>query len=63
VSFSLRELSHFIALGCLNCKIDKVNGVIETNRPDTKNAHYQLTIKQGDHLLNRIQKLSRVINL
>jgi 26S proteasome regulatory subunit N7 len=58
-----RELSHFIALGRLNCKIDKVNDVIETNRPDTKNAQYQLVIKQGDHLLNRIQKLSRVINL
>lgn len=60
---SLRELSHFIALGRLNCKIDKVNGIIETNRPDIKNAQYQSTIKQGDHLLNRIQKLSRVINL
>jgi len=58
-----RELSRFIAAGRLNCKIDKVGGVIETNRPDTKNAQYQSVIKQGDNLLNRIQKLSRVINL
>jgi len=58
-----RELSRFIAAGKLHCKIDKVAGVLETNRPDAKNALYQATIKQGDFLLNRIQKLSRVIDL
>lgn len=58
-----RELSRFISAGRLNCKIDKVGGVVETNRPDSKNAQYQAVIKQGDILLNRIQKLSRVINL
>jgi len=57
------ELSRFIASGRLHCKIDKVGGIVETNRPDAKNAQYQSTIKQGDLLLNRIQKLSRVINL
>uniref|UniRef100_A0A6N2MRJ9 26S proteasome regulatory subunit RPN7 n=1 Tax=Salix viminalis TaxID=40686 RepID=A0A6N2MRJ9_SALVM len=54
------ELSRFIAAGKLHCKIDKVAGVLETNRPDAKNALYQATIKQGDFLLNRIQKLSRM---
>lgn len=58
-----RELSRFIAAGKLHCKIDKVAGVLETNRPDAKNSLYQATIKQGDFLLNRIQKLSRVIDL
>ncbi|CAH3151112.1 unnamed protein product [Porites lobata] len=58
-----KELSRFIAAGRLNCKIDKVGGVVETNRPDHKNWQYQATIKQGDLLLNRIQKLSRVINM
>jgi len=58
-----RELSRFIYLGRLNCRIDAVGGVIETIRPDTKNAQYHNTIKQGDLLLNRIQKLSRVIHL
>ena len=29
---SSRELSRFIAAGRLNCKIDKVGGVVETNR-------------------------------
>eukprot|EP00850_Spirogloea_muscicola_P010720 SM000064S19742 [mRNA] locus=s64:210500:212551:+ [translate_table: standard] len=58
-----RELSSLIAAGRLNCRIDKVAGVLETNRPDAKNALYQATIKQGDLLLNRIQKLSRVIDI
>ncbi|KAF9164973.1 26S proteasome non-ATPase regulatory subunit 6 [Actinomortierella ambigua] len=58
-----RDVSKFIAAGRLNCVIDKVNGIIETNRPDAKNAQYQQTIKHGDILLNRVQKLSRVINV
>jgi len=63
VKFIDKELSRFIAAGKLNCKIDKVGGIVETNRPDSKNYQYQAVIKQGDALLNRIQKLSRVINL
>uniref|UniRef100_H2Z8K8 26S proteasome non-ATPase regulatory subunit 6 n=1 Tax=Ciona savignyi TaxID=51511 RepID=H2Z8K8_CIOSA len=63
VDFIDRELSRFIAVGRLHCKIDKVGGVVETNRPDTKNWQYQETIKKGDLLLNRVQKLSRVINI
>jgi len=63
VQFIDKELSRFIAAGKLNCKIDKVRGIVETNRPDSKNYQYQAVIKQGDALLNRIQKLSRVINL
>ncbi|CAH3151120.1 unnamed protein product, partial [Porites lobata] len=37
-----KELSRFIAAGRLNCKIDKVGGVVETNRPDHKNWQYQV---------------------
>jgi len=62
-AFIDKELARFIAAGRLNCKIDKVGGIVETNRPDSKNSQYQAVIKQGDALLNRIQKLSRVINL
>lgn len=57
------ELCSFISAGRLNCKVDKVAGVVETNRPDAKNALYQTVIKQGDLLLNRVQKLSKVIDL
>ncbi|KAI1285467.1 26S proteasome non-ATPase regulatory subunit 6 [Halotydeus destructor] len=63
VSFVDQELARFIAAGRLHCKIDKVNGIVETNRPDSKNYQYQACIRQGDILLNRIQKLSRVINI
>ncbi|GMP42440.1 hypothetical protein CsSME_00012189 [Camellia sinensis var. sinensis] len=52
-------LIEFLISGKLHYKIDKVAGVLETNRPDAENALYQATIKQGDFLLNRIQKLSR----
>lgn len=55
------DLARFISAGRLNCSIDKVNGIVETNRPDLKNARYEQTIKQGDVLLNSLQKLSRVI--
>jgi len=57
------ELCRFIANGRLHAKIDKVGGIVITNRPDSKNAQYQTCIKQGDILLNRVQKLSRVINI
>nr|QBH73995.1 26S proteasome non-ATPase regulatory subunit [Aphelinus abdominalis] len=58
-----QELSRFIAAGRLHCKVDRVGGVVETNRPDSKNWQYQAMVKQGDLLLNRVQKLSRVINI
>jgi len=61
--FMDQELSRYIADGRLHCKIDKVRGIVITNRPDSKNAQYHSTIKQGDILLNRVQKLSRVINI
>lgn len=63
VEFMDRELSRFIASGRLNSKIDKVSGVVATTRPDAKNAQYQALIVEGDKLLSRIQRLSRVVNL
>ncbi len=41
-AFIDKELSRFIAAGRLHCKIDKVNGIVETNRPDNKNWQYQV---------------------
>lgn len=55
------DLSRFIAAGRLNCSIDRVNGIVETNRPDAKNARYASVIKQGDIVLTSVQRLSRVI--
>lgn len=58
-----QELSRFIATSRLNAKIDKVGGMVITNRPDVKNAQYHAVIKKGDMLLNQIQKLARVIDV
>mmetsp|Transcript_28539 Transcript_28539/g.65268 ORF Transcript_28539/g.65268 Transcript_28539/m.65268 type:complete len:421 (-) Transcript_28539:205-1467(-) len=57
------QLSRFIAAGRLTAKIDKFGGVVETNRPDMKNAQYRDMIQKGDLLLNRIQKLTRVVDM
>lgn len=57
-------LSYFalsFRLACMHV-FPQVGGVVETNRPDTKNAQYQACIKQGDLLLNRVQKLGRVVD-
>ncbi|CAJ0604250.1 unnamed protein product [Cylicocyclus nassatus] len=61
-AFIDKELHRLIAAGQLHCRIDAVRGVIEMNHPDSKNHLYKAVIKDGDILLNRIQKLARVIN-
>lgn len=63
VDFLDAELSRFISSGRINAKIDAVAGIIETTRPDAKNAQYHAVIKNGDVLLNKVQKLSRVVAL
>jgi len=63
VEFIDTELSHFIALKRLNCKIDKVAGIVMTTRVDQKNSQYQTTLKSGDVLLSQIQKLSQMVNM
>lgn len=63
VDFLDRELSRFIGVKRLAAKIDKVAGVIETNRPDAKNAQYNDIIKHGDALLNQIHRLTRAIRI
>ena len=49
--------------GRLAAKVDRVAGVVQTARPDANNALYQAAIKQGDALLNRVQKLSKVVDI
>lgn len=63
ISFLDQELSRFIGSGRLAAKIDKVAGIIVTNRPDVKNAQYHDLIKQGDALLNQIHRLTRTIRM
>ncbi|KAG6371981.1 26S proteasome subunit RPN7-domain-containing protein [Boletus reticuloceps] len=61
VEFVDSELSRFIANGRLHCTIDKVHGIVETTRPSLKSAQYEKVVKQGDILLNSIQRLSKVL--
>lgn len=56
------ELFRFIGAGRVNAKIDAVQGVVETNRPDEKQQQYDKLLQAGDALLNRIQNLTRVVN-
>mmetsp|Transcript_18753 Transcript_18753/g.45222 ORF Transcript_18753/g.45222 Transcript_18753/m.45222 type:complete len:389 (-) Transcript_18753:69-1235(-) len=57
------EVSSFISSGKLQCKIDKVGGTIQSETLDERNVMYREVIKQGDLVLNRIQKLSKVIDM
>ena len=45
----------------LACKIDRVSGNVLTFRGDHINFQYHKIVKEGDILLNKIQKLSRVV--
>ena len=63
LDFLDKELCEFISLGRLACKIDKVNGVIESCRPDTRSSYYQNIVKHGDFFLNRLQKLARMMDV
>jgi 26S proteasome regulatory subunit N7 len=58
-----KELSQYISIGKITCKIDKVAGVIESNRPDKRIDMYQKSLKEGDFLLNRMQKLARALDI
>ncbi|CDR47030.1 CYFA0S27e00958g1_1 [Cyberlindnera fabianii] len=63
VEFLDADLCRFIPNKKLNCVIDRVNGIVETNRPDNKNAQYQVLIKQGDALLTKLQKYGAAVRL
>ncbi|KAH8705009.1 putative proteasome regulatory particle subunit [Talaromyces proteolyticus] len=63
VDFLDRDLSKFIAAERITCTIDRVNGVIETNRPDDKNKQYSDLVKQGDFLITKLQKYGQTVRL
>ena len=58
-----RDLAKFIAADRIACMIDKVNGVIETNRPDDKNKQYHDIVRQGDQLITKLQKYGQAVRL
>jgi len=40
-----------------------VLGIVESEKIDDRNMLYIQALKEGDHLLNKVQKLSRVIDI
>ncbi|KAJ8986149.1 hypothetical protein NQ317_005622 [Molorchus minor] len=57
VDYIDEELSTFIATGRLHCKIDRVGGIVETNRPDLKNAQFQPSCKARTDLVGMLAPL------
>ena len=57
------ELCELISMRRINCKIDKVANIIELERADPRNRLYQQTLKQGDVLTNKLQKMTTVADL
>jgi 26S proteasome regulatory subunit N7 len=57
-----QQLFMFISSGVISCKIDGCRGVVEMAQKDKKNQLYKKLLHDGDILMNRVQKLSRVIN-
>ncbi|RAH79295.1 putative proteasome regulatory particle subunit [Aspergillus japonicus CBS 114.51] len=63
VDFLDRDLAKFIASNRIACTIDRVNGIIETNRPDDKNKQYADVVKHGDALITKLQKYGQAVRL
>uniref|UniRef100_A0A914HF88 26S proteasome non-ATPase regulatory subunit 6 n=1 Tax=Globodera rostochiensis TaxID=31243 RepID=A0A914HF88_GLORO len=63
VEFVDKELFMFISSGALNVRIDAVKRVVEMGQMDGKHKQYKRLLHDGDILLNRVQNLSRVINV
>lgn len=63
VEFLDNDLSKFIVNKKLNCVIDKVEGIVETNKNDNKNLQYNTLIKAGDALLTKLQKYGAAVRM
>ena len=61
--YAYSDLAKFIAADRIPCTIDRVNGIIETNRPDDKNKQYTDVVKQGDALITKLQKYGQAVRL
>ncbi|KAF1953061.1 26S proteasome regulatory subunit RPN7 [Byssothecium circinans] len=63
LDFLDKDLAKFIAADRIPCTIDRVKGIIETNRPDDKNKQYADVVKQGDQLITKLQKYGQAVRL
>lgn len=56
-----KDLAPFIASQRLSGTIDRVRGIIETQRADDKNKQYNDVVRQGDQLITKLQKYGQVV--
>jgi 26S proteasome regulatory subunit N7 len=65
VEFVDSEISRFISTGRIHASIDKVHGVVETTKTSEawgkKTMQFEQVIRQGDILLNEVQRLSKIL--
>lgn len=54
------ELSHLIAAKKLNCKIDKLEGVVNIQKSDSRVTMYDEILRKGDTLVEKMHKLARI---
>jgi len=57
------ELSNLISSGRISAKIDKVSGIIECTQTEPTVELYQKAIKESDVLLNKVHKLSKLLEI
>lgn len=57
------ELSNFISQGRLNAKIDKVSGIIQSTFDEPTVDRYMNVLHESDVLMNKIHKLSKLLEL
>lgn len=57
------ELSNFISQGRLNAKIDKVSGIIQSTFDEPTVDRYNTVLRESDVLMNKIHKLSKLLEL
>lgn len=62
VPFLDKELARFIASNRIVAKIDMVDKIVKSCRPDNKNMEYVQLLQQSDAVLARIQAFTRVFN-
>jgi len=61
--FLENDLCGYITEGKLKCDIDSVDGVVATTQYRQRDLEFNKTIKRGDNLINRLEKLSRTLLL
>ncbi|OLL24724.1 putative 26S proteasome regulatory subunit rpn7 [Neolecta irregularis DAH-3] len=60
---SVEFLDAYVVSRILSNNLSSDLSIIETNRPDNKNAQYQAVVKQGDLLLNKLQKYQAAVRI